>query len=134
VSTTWLLDTHTWLWSVREPFRLGPETTRVLEQPGARLALSSASVWEASMLIERGRVREVSDRTARVKRWRNVVPAVEVPVDDAIALRAGRLEWSHRDPADRFIVACALERGYTVLTADARILGYADVPSFDARR
>ena len=46
---------------------------------------------------------------------------IEVPVDGGIAVRAGLLEDIHGDPADRIIVATALE-GHTLVTADGRIL------------
>jgi len=40
----------------------------------------------------------------------------------------------HSDPADRVLVAAARLYSSTLPTADDRILGYRDVPSFDARR
>jgi len=40
----------------------------------------------------------------------------------------------HRDPADRVLVAAARLQGWTLLTADDRILEYRDVRSLDARR
>jgi PIN domain nuclease of toxin-antitoxin system len=130
--TTYLLDTHVWLWAVREPHRLGAGTRALLETPETALALSSVSVWEASMLIARGRVSETADRVGRVQRWRRSVPALQVPIDDTIALRAGSLVWPHRDPADRYLVATALERGFTLLTADHTLLAYDEVRSLNA--
>ncbi len=46
---------------------------------------------------------------------------IEVPVDGGIAARAGLLADMHGDPADRLIVATALE-GHRLVTADRRIL------------
>ena len=46
---------------------------------------------------------------------------VEVPVDGAIAARAGLLQDIHGDPADRLIVATALE-GHRLVNADRGIL------------
>jgi len=40
----------------------------------------------------------------------------------------------HSDPADRVLVAAARLYSSTLPTADDRILGYRDVPSFDTRR
>ena len=47
---------------------------------------------------------------------------LEVPVTNAIALETGRLVWSHRDPADRMIVATARVMGLTLVTADKPII------------
>ena len=48
---------------------------------------------------------------------------VEIPLDGGIATRAGLLEDLHGDPADRIIVATALE-GHRLVTADSRILNW----------
>ena len=59
---------------------------------------------------------------------------VELPVDGEIAARAGLLADLHSDPADRLIVATALE-GHKLITADQRILGWSgQLDSLDARR
>ena len=46
---------------------------------------------------------------------------IEVPIDGGIASRAGLLSRIHGDPADRIIVATALE-GHRLMTADRQIL------------
>ncbi len=48
---------------------------------------------------------------------------VEIPVSGVIGIRAGVLPELHGDPADRLIVATALE-GHELLTADRRILDW----------
>lgn len=49
---------------------------------------------------------------------------IEIPVDGDIAFRAGLLAKIHVDPADRIIVATALE-GHRLMTADRQILEWA---------
>ena len=59
---------------------------------------------------------------------------VEIPVDGRIATRAGLLSDLHGDPADRIIVATALE-GHTLVTADQQILDWGgDLDRLDARQ
>ncbi len=48
---------------------------------------------------------------------------VEIPVSGLIGVRAGLLSGLHGDPADRLIVATALE-GHELITADRRILDW----------
>ena len=48
---------------------------------------------------------------------------IEIPVDGGIAVRAGLLPDLTGDPADRLIVATALE-GHRLVTADRRILDW----------
>jgi len=59
------------------------------------------------------------------------LPFVEfVPVDPAIASSAVSLAgFSHRDPADRMIVATALRLGATLVTADQQLRDYRPLPT-----
>ena len=60
--------------------------------------------------------------------------AESLPVTDEIAIEAyGLPEPFHRDPADRQIVACARLGGFTLVTADERILGWKHVTTMNAR-
>lgn len=48
---------------------------------------------------------------------------VEIPLTGEMAVRAAKLPNLHPDPADRFIVAAALD-GHRLLTADRLILDW----------
>ena len=83
--------------------------------------LSAISFWEAAMLAERDRI----SLPTSPERWRaNWLRAglVEIPIDGRIALQSCQLTNFHRDPADRFIVATALDRNLPLMTADKKIL------------
>ena len=49
----------------------------------------------------------------------------EIPLNGANAVAACALKAFQADPADRFIVATALARDATLLTADQAILGWS---------
>ena len=49
---------------------------------------------------------------------------IEIPVDGEIGIRANALQDFHPDPADRIIVATALN-GRRLVTADERILDWS---------
>ena len=58
---------------------------------------------------------------------------IEITVDGRIAVRAGFLPDVHGDPADRIIIATALE-GHRLMTADQRILDWpGSISRLDAR-
>jgi PIN domain nuclease of toxin-antitoxin system len=48
----------------------------------------------------------------------------QVPVDTDLWLESLDLDWGHRDPADRLIVALAKQRDLPILTADNLIREY----------
>jgi PIN domain nuclease of toxin-antitoxin system len=49
---------------------------------------------------------------------------VEIPLDGKTAMRAALLPLHHRDPADRIIIATALDRNLPVITRDSRFESY----------
>ena len=119
-----LMDTHVLLWSRTGAGQTGPRSRRRIEQAlhESDLAVSAFSFWEIAMLQAKGRISLLSDIGA----WRRGLldnGLVEISVDGEIGIRANSFEDFHADPADRIIVASALQ-GHRLLTADDRILGW----------
>ena len=117
-----LLDTHVLIWQEQGDVRLGRQTRRVIERAlqEDRAAVSAISFWEVGMRVQKGRLDLLFDLGA----WRRDLldrGLIEIPVDGGIAARAGLLPDMHGDPADRIIVATALE-GHQLVTADVKIL------------
>ncbi len=52
---------------------------------------------------------------------------LELPIDAADAELAGELDWSHRDPFDRKLVARCLNRDPTLVTTDARLGAWDEI-------
>ena len=129
-----LLDTHVlvWFWHGRSQLGRHARGTIEREWQAGTAAVSTITFWEAGMLQGKGRVTLTADLAA----WRAALlraALVEIPVDGAIAARAGVLRDLHGDPADRLILATALE-GHQLITADMRLLDWpGDVARLDAR-
>lgn len=120
-----LLDTHALIWVDQDAGRLGRKTRSLLDRSWSKgeLAVSAVSFFEARLLWERQRVR----LSLPPARWRDDFleqGLLEWPVDGAIALRAAGLSGLSGDPVDRLIVATALERRATLITADRSLLGW----------
>ena len=85
------------------------------------------------MLKDKGRIEFPED----VLSWRREQLAqglIEIPVNGEIAARAGALPGMHGDPADRVIVATALE-GHLLVTSDQKILAWpGPLSRIDARQ
>ena len=124
-----VLDTSTWIWRASDPKRLTTSARRALD--GAEHALVSAiSVWEVAMLVAKRRIQ--LDRP--VEQWVDIalaLPGIQLaPLEPAIAVRSTKLPGEfHPDPADRIIVATALENGVPIITPDDRIRSYPHVQS-----
>lgn len=122
-----LLDTHVWIWWVADRARLSRKAAHAIEL-AKRLAICDVSLWEAAMLIAKGRL--LVDRDPR--EWleqASAAPRLEVvPIRPIIAVRSTQLGHAfHGDPADRLIVATALVEGAPLVTKDERIRGWTAV-------
>lgn len=130
-----LLDTHVLLWFRNGSQRLGPRAREVVERAWAvdDVAVSAISFWELAMLVAKGRMSLPDD----VRAWRRLnlrQGLSEIPVDGEIGASAAALSGLPGDPADRIIVATAME-GHRLVTADQRILDWSGpVPRLDARQ
>lgn len=135
-----LIDTQALVWLVEGNHRLGAVARRIIdrERAGDVVLITLISVWEVSMLTDKGRL--VLSRP--VLGWFDAVLAARgfrlADWTVAIAADAGQLPGDiHGDPADRMIIATARALGCPVLTVDRRILDYAEaghVQAIDARR
>ena len=85
------------------------------------------------MLVQKGRITLLQELAA----WRSLLlrdGLVEIPVDGALGVRAGSLADIGGDPADRSIVATAMN-GHTLITSDRKLLAWpGQVERLDARR
>ena len=117
-----LLDTHVLIYLLFNPARLGRQTRDVIETewPPGNVAVAAITFWEVAMLHDKGRLsfrRDIDD-------WRTSLlndGLIEIPVDGAIGIKANTLADFHRDPADRIIVATAMQ-GHQLVTEDRHIL------------
>jgi len=118
-----LLDTHIWIWSVGDKARLRPRVLRALESSANELWLSPISVWELTILVEKGRV----VLNVGVEEWIGETlkagPFKEAPLTMEVALATRGIGLSHRDPADTLLAATAKVFGLTLVTSDVRLIG-----------
>ena len=122
-----LLDTHIWLWSVLEPTRLSRRVAEEIQDSSNELWLSPISIWELVVLAQKGRMLSGEDMETWLPQAMRALPLREAPVTYEVARETGRLQISHRDPADRFLLATAKVFELTLVTSDERLLKARDV-------
>lgn len=122
MSREYLLDTHVWLWSLLEPERLRKKMRALLTASGSTLWLSPISVWETTLLAERGTLELDTDTRSWIQDAIAVSGIGEAPLNREVVLQSRELKLKHDDLADRFIVATASVYQFTLVTADERLL------------
>jgi PIN domain nuclease of toxin-antitoxin system len=125
-----LLDTHIALWLDSGDERLRPTTRDLIDvrwRNGATVLISAVSAWEIALLVDAGRI----DLDCPVEAWIDRFvdrPGIEtIPLSSRAASRAYRLhELEHRDPADRLLIATAIEQDCPLITYDSRIVRFGE--------
>ncbi|HEY3128405.1 MAG TPA: type II toxin-antitoxin system VapC family toxin [Acidobacteriota bacterium] len=125
-----VLDTHVWVWWINGSPEVSVRAKRTIDKArGERtIYLSSISIWEVALLVERNRLRLNMD----VRDWIEKVETLPflnfIPVDNKIALKSVYLPGPlHGDPADRIIIATALMHDAVLVTRDEKIISYPHV-------
>jgi len=97
------------------------------------LAVSAISFWEISMLVHKERLEIQMEMDV----WRKELienGLREIPLDGEIAIRSAVMHDFHGDPADRMIVATALQLSAMLVTAERKILDWQNIGlKIDAR-
>ncbi|HVY02023.1 MAG TPA: type II toxin-antitoxin system VapC family toxin [Caulobacterales bacterium] len=118
-----LLDTHVLLWAAGAPEKLSKAAREMLEDGGAVLWFSAASIWEVAIKSSLGR-EDFRAEPRRLRRglldngWR------ELAISSEHAAATVNLPPLHRDPFDRILVAQAQVEGLTLVTADELVAQY----------
>jgi PIN domain nuclease of toxin-antitoxin system len=120
-----LLDTHIALWLDAGDARLRPATRLLIDncwQSGGTILLSAVSAWEIALLLDTERIQLDLPLEAWLARFINRPGVETVALTHIAAARAYQLaHLDHRDPADRLLIATAIEQQATFITYDERI-------------
>ena len=119
-----LLDTHTFLWWASGDERLSERARAAIETPGAEVFLSTASVWEATIKWQLGKL-PLPDHPSRylpTQLARGDVAPLDIRMHHV--LHIAELPPHHADPFDRVIIAQARLEAMTIVTRDDDIRRY----------
>ncbi len=113
-----VLDTSALLCWTLDPAQLSPAARQAIDGT-SQLVVSSISIWEIALKVKRGKlslplaIADYVERLQRLEIW---------PVDVQTWLDNLDLDWEHRDPADRTIVAMATRLACPLVSSDRVIL------------
>ena len=119
-----LLDTHVFLWYVAGDPKLPAAFKAAMRDPSNGLFLSVATVWEAVIKYQTGKLPLPEPPAVYLPRLRDAHGIASLPIDEAAMPHLASLPPLHRDPFDRLIIAQALQHGLTLATVDADVIAY----------
>jgi PIN domain nuclease of toxin-antitoxin system len=129
VITSLLLDTHIALWLDSGDGHLRAPTRALIDScwaGGGTIYLSAVTAWEIALLVDLDRIDLDVTATRWVERFLARPGVVATPLDWRSASGAYGLDrLENRDPADRLLIATAIELGCPLVTYDSRITAFA---------
>lgn len=126
-----LLDTNALIWWSTAPEELSRKARNTIEEAIKKeeVLVSSISVWEVYLLAKKGRIELYIDIDSWLEKLESLPFIKFIPIDNKIASQSVKLDFDNSDPADRIIIATALNMGAKLVTSDKKILNYSKVQS-----
>ena len=121
-----VLDTCAVIWWSLDPDKLSQTAKNAcIEMEKAKNALvPSICIWEIAIKIKNNKLDLGVDLDKYVAVLKKSDVVTIVPINEDIWLKSVSLDWSHRDPADRVVVALAEIEQAAIMTSDRKILSF----------
>lgn len=119
-----LLDTHVFLWWNLDDPRISNTARAFIADGGNDLFFSAASAWEIAIKLSIGRLTlpDTADKYISSRLALHHIQALPIQVSHAV--RVASLEYIHKDPFDRLLIAQSQMEKIPILTADQQFAQY----------
>jgi PIN domain nuclease of toxin-antitoxin system len=125
-----LLDTHVFLWFLEGNNKVPPRVRAVITDSENELLLSVASIWEAVIKHQLGKLPLPGPPASYLPIQRDRHQIESLPVVESCMEALSTLPLHHSDPFDRLLIAQALAHELTLVTVDNHFAAYS-VPILD---
>ena len=125
-----VLDTNALIWWASNSERLSRKAKKAIEEAERKKALyiSSISILEIYILVKKNKIKFNTSVDSWLEKVESLPYVNFVPMDNKIAVQSVNLpDLLHKDPADRIIIATALNIGAKLITSDRKIINYKKV-------
>jgi PIN domain nuclease of toxin-antitoxin system len=118
-----LLDTHSLIWFLNGDEKISDKAKSLIEDPANSKIVSIASIWEIAIKIS-------LDKLRFPKGFKHLLNMIEdngfeiLPITFEHAVELSTLEFIHRDPFDRLLVAQCIADNLVIVTKDDNINKY----------
>ncbi|WP_439637833.1 type II toxin-antitoxin system VapC family toxin [Gloeomargarita lithophora] len=114
----YVLDAHTLIWAQDRPEQLGERALFILQDLNNQLFLSVGTIWEISIKVSIGKLK----LSMPFQQWiqRSILDLelslLDITIEHTVCQMS--LEWHHKDPFDRLLIAQALVEDMVLLSSD----------------
>jgi PIN domain nuclease of toxin-antitoxin system len=122
-----LLDTHIFLWFLNGDPQLSTQFREFIQDPSNAIYLSVASVWEATIKYQLGKLPLPESPEIYLPRQRNRHRIDSLAIDEESIAHLVKLPSLHRDPFDRLLICQAIQHDLTIITSDRAIVSYPQI-------
>jgi PIN domain nuclease of toxin-antitoxin system len=127
-SLTIVLDTCALLWWSLDPDEFSPKAKAAIarmerEKDGITPAIA---IWEIAIKVKSKKLDLGTPLDIYLKRLKQSDVVKIIAVDEDVFVTSVNLEWSHRDPVDRIMIALAMDRNCSIITRDKEIRKFYD--------
>ncbi len=122
--SVFLIDSHVFYWMIYEPERIARKAAAVLSDPETSILVSKASLWELSIKIRLGKLKPDAPLQVILDQQieENHVSVEDIQLRDIYA--AAELPRIHFDPFDHLLVAQAVNRKISIVSANRKFANY----------
>jgi len=122
-----LLDSHTFLWVLMSPEKLGKKALSAVSDSGNEALVSAVTFWELSMKHSLGKLLLKGISPEELPFVAEDAGFTLLPLDPSHAAEYHRLpKLGHKDPFDRMLVWQAIRFGATLISKDPEIKAYTE--------
>ncbi len=125
-----VLDTNALIWWICNSKKLSKKAKKAIDESKKEesMYISTMSVLEILSLIKKNKLELNTLADNWLEKIQDLSYVHFVPIDNKVAVLSTNLtDFSHKDPADRIIIATALHLGAKLVTSDKKILSYSNV-------
>jgi PIN domain nuclease of toxin-antitoxin system len=127
----YLVDAHALLWSQDDTSRLSAAATATLTDPAHDRLVSAATIWEIGIKVAIKKLSLSKPFRAWIDTALADLAATMLPINLDHIERQTQLEFHHRDPFDRLLIAQALVEDIPLISSDAKLDSYGVVRLWD---
>lgn len=120
----YLLDSHTLIWFLNGDSKLSLKSKTLIENTDNQIFVSICSIWEIGIKIGLQKL-EFDGEFSEFLSLISLNSFTLLPLDLSHILEYSKLEFIHRDPFDRILIAQAINENMIILSKDENIRKYS---------